>query len=95
MKKDIVPDLVLDPSSGKRYLKGRFLGKVIVIIFNNTEMSVMKIRTAYSFKFSYYILNVVIFSFIDLCMFQHVSQLFLFTHSRHNLPFQVNVRCSE
>lgn len=28
MKKDIIPDMVVDPSSGKRYLKGRFLGKV-------------------------------------------------------------------
>jgi len=30
VKKDSVPDVVLDPSSGKRYLKGRFLGKVIL-----------------------------------------------------------------
>lgn len=27
MKKDTIPDMVVDPSSGKRYLKGRFLGK--------------------------------------------------------------------
>lgn len=26
--KDVIPDVIVDPSTGKRYLKGRFLGKV-------------------------------------------------------------------
>lgn len=26
--KDVIPDVIADQSSGKRYLKGRFLGKV-------------------------------------------------------------------
>lgn len=34
MKKDIIPDMVVDPSSGKRYLKGRFLGKVTHLNLN-------------------------------------------------------------
>ena len=28
--KEVIPDVIVDPSSGKRYLKGRFLGKVSV-----------------------------------------------------------------
>lgn len=40
MKKDIIPDMVVDPSSGKRYLKGRFLGKVIQTgMYNKNENS--------------------------------------------------------
>jgi len=27
-----VPDVVVDPGTGKRYMKGRFLGKVDIII---------------------------------------------------------------
>ena len=30
--KDAIPDVIADPSSGKRYLKGRFLGKVTCLI---------------------------------------------------------------
>lgn len=26
--KEVIPDVIVDPSTGKRYLKGRFLGKV-------------------------------------------------------------------
>lgn len=28
VKKEHIPDMITDPSSRKRYLKGRFLGKV-------------------------------------------------------------------
>ena len=28
---DCIPDVVVDPSSQKRYLKGRFLGKVYTV----------------------------------------------------------------
>ena len=33
IRKDNIPDMILDPSSGKRYLKGRFLGKVKIYKF--------------------------------------------------------------
>ena len=28
LRKEIIPDMIINPSNGKRYLKGRFLGKV-------------------------------------------------------------------
>jgi len=29
VRKEHIPDMIVNPATGKRYLKGRFLGKVI------------------------------------------------------------------
>ena len=35
-RKEHIPDMIVNPGTGKRYLKGRFLGKVRLALFSFT-----------------------------------------------------------
>ena len=57
LRKEIIPDMIINPSNGKRYLKGRFLGKVFnwAIFFSGFE------------KVEYILLTAAFFCLNPLC----------------------------
>lgn len=64
IRKDNIPEIILDPSSGKRYLKGRFLGKVKL---SETLVSHKPVMISCVFMFSKlraFLENTILLSFI-------------------------------
>ena len=43
--KDTIPEIILDPSCGKRYMKGKFLGKVSILLIMSSHVQVFLTST--------------------------------------------------